>query len=85
MSRFAHLRKSSMYFVKIDQLRYPDMSAAIQTCYEINADQHTFLKQLLLLFLRVISFKGLLSQWAGVFMCLPSQFCQISIDSDLAN
>jgi hypothetical protein len=23
-----------------------------------------------------------LSQWAGVIMCLPSQLCQISIDSD---
>jgi hypothetical protein len=32
--------------------------------------------------LRVISFKGLLSQWAGVLMCLPSQLCQISINSD---
>jgi hypothetical protein len=32
-----------MYFVKIDQLRYPDMTAALQTCYNIiNADWHTF-------------------------------------------
>jgi hypothetical protein len=31
--------------------------------------------------IRVISFKGLLSQWVGVIMCLPSQLCQISIDS----
>jgi hypothetical protein len=23
-----------------------------------------------------------LSQWAGVIICLPSQLCQISIDSD---
>jgi hypothetical protein len=34
------------------------------------------------LVLRVISFKGLLSQWAGVIMYLPSQLSQISIDSD---
>jgi hypothetical protein len=34
MSRFAHLRKV-MYFVKIDQLRYPDMTTALQTCYNI--------------------------------------------------
>jgi hypothetical protein len=31
-----------MYFVKIDQLRYPDMTTALQTCYDINADWHTF-------------------------------------------
>jgi hypothetical protein len=31
-----------MYFVKIDQLRYPDMTTALQTCYNINADWHTF-------------------------------------------
>jgi hypothetical protein len=32
-----------MYFVKIDQLRYPDMSTALQTCYyNINADWRTF-------------------------------------------
>jgi hypothetical protein len=48
-----------MYFVKIDQLRYPDMTTALQACYNINADWHnTF-------FLEAISFKGLLSQWAG--------------------
>jgi hypothetical protein len=58
-----------MYFVKIDQLRYSDMTTALQTCY-------------ISFVLRVISFKGLLSQWAGVIMCLPSQLCQISIDSD---
>jgi hypothetical protein len=33
-----------MYFVKIDQLRlrYPDMTTPLQTCYNINADWHTF-------------------------------------------
>jgi hypothetical protein len=32
-----------MYFVKIDQLQYPDMTTALQTCrYDINADWHTF-------------------------------------------
>jgi hypothetical protein len=31
-----------MYFVKIDQLKYPDMTTALQTCYNINADWHTF-------------------------------------------
>jgi hypothetical protein len=52
MSHFAHLRKVRkrgkvkkkgymMYFVKIDQLQYPDMTTALQTCY-INADWHTF-------------------------------------------
>jgi hypothetical protein len=29
-----------------------------------------------------ISFKGLLSQWAGVILCFPSQLWQISINSD---
>jgi hypothetical protein len=52
MSRFARLRKRErffttvymMYFVKIEQLRYPDMTTALQTCYNItgNADWHTF-------------------------------------------
>jgi hypothetical protein len=46
MSRFAHLRKVRkrekqkpymMYFVKIDQLQYPDMTTALQTCHNINA------------------------------------------------
>jgi hypothetical protein len=31
-----------MYFVKIDQLLYPDMTAALQTCYNINPDWHAF-------------------------------------------
>jgi hypothetical protein len=31
-----------MYFVKIEQLRYTDMTTALQTCYDINADWHTF-------------------------------------------
>jgi hypothetical protein len=51
MSRFAHLRKVKtnlkklvymMYFVKIDQLQYPDMTTALKKCYNINADWHTF-------------------------------------------
>jgi hypothetical protein len=55
MSRFEHEKKGKvkkvlffsiglymMYFVKIDQLRYPDMTTALQTCYNINADWHTF-------------------------------------------
>jgi hypothetical protein len=52
MSRFAHLRRREkflkncflymMYFVKIDQLGYPDMTTALQTCYNINADWRTF-------------------------------------------
>jgi hypothetical protein len=37
-----------MYFIKIDQLRYPDMTA-LQTCYNINADWHT-------IFLEAIAF-----------------------------
>jgi hypothetical protein len=32
----------TIYFVKIDQLRYPDMTTALQTWYNINADWHTF-------------------------------------------
>jgi hypothetical protein len=72
-----------MYFVKIDQLQYPDMTTALQTCYNINADWHTFFLEAIASFvLRVISFKGLLSQWTGVTMSLPSQLCQISIESD---
>jgi hypothetical protein len=75
-----------MYFVKIDQLRYPDMTTALQICYNINADWHTFFLEAIAFsfVLRVFSFKGLLSQWAGVIMCfsLPSQLCQISINSD---
>jgi hypothetical protein len=32
-----------MYFLKIDELRNPaDMTAAHQTCYDVNADWHTF-------------------------------------------
>jgi hypothetical protein len=49
------------------------------------ADWHTFFLEAIALsfVLRVISFKELLSQWVGVIMCLiPSQLCQISIDSD---
>jgi hypothetical protein len=41
-----------MYFVKIDQLQHPEMTTALQTCYNINADWHTYfleLKQLLFL------------------------------------
>jgi hypothetical protein len=29
---------STMYFVKIDQLQYPGMTTALQTCYDINAN-----------------------------------------------
>jgi hypothetical protein len=35
-------KKGKVYFVKIDQLRYPDMTTALQTCYDINADWRTF-------------------------------------------
>jgi hypothetical protein len=33
-----------MYFVKIDQSQYPDMTTALQTCNNINTDSdwHTF-------------------------------------------
>jgi hypothetical protein len=56
------------------------MTTSLQTCYNINADWHTFFLEATASFvLRVISFKGLLSQWAGV---ITSQLCQISIDSD---
>jgi hypothetical protein len=47
------------------------------------SDWHTFFLEAIASFvLSVISFKVLLSQWTGVIMCLPSQLCQISIDSD---
>jgi hypothetical protein len=52
---------STMHFVKVDQLRYPDMTTALQTCYNINAGWHTFFLEaiaFLFLSLRVISFKG---------------------------
>jgi hypothetical protein len=55
-----------MYFAKIDLLRYPDMTTALQTCY-VNADWHTFFLEAIAFHcsnIRVISFKGLLSQWA---------------------
>jgi hypothetical protein len=34
-----------MYFVKIDQLRYPDMTTALQTCYNINANVGTYIHE----------------------------------------
>jgi hypothetical protein len=37
------LYRYMMYFVKIDQLWYPNMTTALQTCYNINADWHTFI------------------------------------------
>jgi hypothetical protein len=47
-----------MCFVKIDQLRYPDMTTALQTCYNINTDWHTFFLEAdcFSFVLRVISF-----------------------------
>jgi hypothetical protein len=57
------------------------MTTALRTCYYINADWHTFFLEAIAfpLLWGGFSFKGLLSQWAGVIMCLPSQLCQISI------
>jgi hypothetical protein len=31
-----------MYFVKLDQLQFPDMVTALQAWYNINVDWHTF-------------------------------------------
>jgi hypothetical protein len=56
------------------------MTTALQTCYDINADW-----QLLFLCSKGNFLQKLLSQWAGVIMCLPSKLHQISNDSDQVN
>jgi hypothetical protein len=67
-----------MYFVKIDQLRYPDMTTALQHAIILMLiGIPSSLKQLLFL-----CSKGNFLQRTGVIMCLPSQLCQISIDTD---
>jgi hypothetical protein len=66
-----------MYFVKIYQLRYPDMTTALQTYYDINGDWHTF-------FLEAIAFplfEGIPSNDFYYNGRVSSQLCQISINS----
>jgi hypothetical protein len=82
MSRFAHCHfeksekkgklKKKFFFFSIHDVKI-DMTAALQTCYDILMliGIPSSLKQLLFLCsinLRVISFKGLSSQWAGVII-----------------